>query len=119
MDKETLALALAIAKKGGGGGGGGGAEIDDSTISTSKTWSSNKINTELQKKADSPTVLTSTLTAGSTSIQFTDSSIDSTKTIEVFTDPEIFHNSKNVVNNTLTITFDSQTNDVSVKVRIS
>lgn len=34
------------------GGGGGGASIDDSTISTSSTWSSSKINSEITTVAD-------------------------------------------------------------------
>lgn len=38
------------------GGGGGGAEIDDSTVSVSKVWSSSKTNTELGTKAESADV---------------------------------------------------------------
>lgn len=43
LDVETLGAALKLAKKGGGGGGEGGAVIDDSKISPSTTWSSQKI----------------------------------------------------------------------------
>lgn len=47
-DKYTAELE--ILKKLKEGGGGGGATIDDTTISTSKVWSSNKVNTELGGK---------------------------------------------------------------------
>ena len=43
LDVETLGAALKLAKKGGGGGGEGRAVIDDSKISSSTTWSSQKI----------------------------------------------------------------------------
>ena len=45
LDVETLGAALKLAKKGGGDGGegGSGAVIDDSKISSSTTWSSQKI----------------------------------------------------------------------------
>lgn len=43
LDVETLGAALKLVKEGGGGGGEGGAVIDDSKISPSTTWSSQKI----------------------------------------------------------------------------
>lgn len=46
FDPTNIALMAAFAN--GGGGGGGGATIDDNTISTATTWSSSKINTEIQ-----------------------------------------------------------------------
>lgn len=36
----------------GGGSGGSGADIDDTLVSKSKTWSSEKVDTELQKKSN-------------------------------------------------------------------
>lgn len=45
FDPTNIALMAAFAN---GGGGGGGASIDDTTISTATTWSSSKINTEIQ-----------------------------------------------------------------------
>ena len=45
FDPTNIALMAAFAN---GGGGGGGAAIDDNTISTATTWSSSKINTEIQ-----------------------------------------------------------------------
>ena len=48
MDMMEALFATAMEK--GSGGGKGGTSIDDSTISTDTTWSSNKINTELNNK---------------------------------------------------------------------
>lgn len=41
----------ALPYKGEGGGSGGGAEIDDTTTSTDKVWSSSKTNSEIQNVA--------------------------------------------------------------------
>ena len=114
--------------------------IDDTVITTDKTWSSSKISSELADKqhtltaganitivdnvisatggGSSGTVLSGTLEAGETSITFTNDVITDTALIEIFTLPEIWHNSASVNTNTLTITFDAQAADVPVKVRI-
>jgi len=55
---EGLAIDNSTGKVYVSGGGGGGATIDDTTTAADKTWSSNKINTELGKKQ-------ATLNAGS------------------------------------------------------
>ena len=114
------------------------ALIDDTVISTEKTWSSNKISSELSDKQHTltaganitivdnvisatggGTVLSGTLEAGETSISFTNDVITDTALIEIFTLPELWHNSASVNTKTLTITFDAQAADVPVKVRIS
>ena len=117
------------------------ALIDDTVISTEKTWSSSKISSELSDKqhtltaganitivdnvisatggGSSGTVLSGTLEAGETSISFTNDVITDTALIEIFTLPELWHNSASVNTKTLTITFDAQAADVPVKVRIS
>lgn len=60
-----------------------------------------------------------TLTAGSTSITLQDAAITTTSTIDIYTDPELAHNSVTVAAGSITITFDAQQSDVSVKVRVS
>lgn len=91
--------------------------IDDTVITNDKTWSSYKINAEIES-ASGGTVLSGTLEAGQTSISFTNDAITDQALIEIFTLPELWHNSAVVNTNTLTITFDAQAADVPVKVRI-
>lgn len=199
-------------------GGTGGATIDDTTTSTTKTWSSNKINTELGTKQDTLTAgtgisitnnvisatgggggasnltdlgdvsvsspsdsqilrynstsgkwensneqihvpslgglldvvlsspvqggdilryssisnkwynqggfiptyeATGTLTAGNTTVTISDAHITTGSTIDAYTNPELPHNSISVSTGSVTITFDAQSADVAVKVRIS
>lgn len=118
------------------------ALIDDTVISTEKTWSSNKISSELSDKqhtltaganitivdnvisatggGSSGTVLSGTLEAGETSITFTDDSITSTALIEVFTDDfSSWVTNESVSGSTLTITFVAMATDIQVKVRVS
>lgn len=90
--------------------------IDDTVTTTNKTWSSSKISSEIE--AAGGTVLSGTLEAGETSITFTNAVITDTALIEIFTLPELWHNSAAVNGTTLTITFDAQAADVSVKVRV-
>lgn len=68
-----------------GSGGGTGATIDDTTTSTTKTWSSSKINTQITGLiSDSASDTTHTWSASKINTQITglinDSSNDSTKT---------------------------------------
>jgi len=68
----------------------------------------------------SDTVLTGVLSAGSTEISFTDSNITSSSIIDVYADVYgINANNISVNNNTLTLTFDAQSTDVNIKVKIS
>ena len=64
-------------------------------------------------------VLTSTLTAGQTTITFTDSSITANSTVDVYT--SVYGVSPTEITSatgSLTLTFDSQDSDLSVKVVI-
>lgn len=63
-------------------------------------------------------ILADTLETGETSITFTDTSITTNSTIEVYTDADIEYNSITTVTGSTTITFDAQSSDVSVKVRV-
>lgn len=65
------------------------------------------------------TDVTGVLTAGNTSVTISDASILATSTIQVFTDPALLYNSITVAVGSVTLTFDEQQSDVSVKVRIS
>ena len=65
------------------------------------------------------TDVTGVLTAGSTSVTISDASILATSTIQVFTDPALLYNSITVAVGSVTLTFDEQQSDVSVKVRVS
>lgn len=61
----------------------------------------------------------STLSAGSTSITLSHSSITTSSTIQVFTDLGIDYNSITVATGSVTLTFDAQVSDMSVKVRVT
>ena len=63
--------------------------------------------------------LIGTLATGQTSLTIQNDVIKTDSTIEVFTDPEVDYNSITVTAGSITITFDAQASDVSVKVRIS
>lgn len=62
--------------------------------------------------------LTTTLTAGSTSVSFTDSSFANDVVVDIYTVPTLHHNSATVNGTTVTIEFDAQQSDVSVMIRI-
>ena len=67
--------------------------------------------------------LTGTLTTGSTSITLSDSSISADSTIEIFNSLDVPYNSKTIDTTTtppsITVTFDAQESDMTVKVRVS
>lgn len=65
------------------------------------------------------TDLTGTLTAGQTSITFSDNAITTSSTIEVFNDLDVPYNSKTLTTGSITLTFDAQQSNMSVKVRVS
>ena len=93
--------------------------IDDTVITDDKTWSSYKINAEIEA-AGGGTVLTGTLEAGETTITFTDDSITSMALIEVFADDfSAWVTNESVSGSTLTITFVAMASDIEVKVRVS
>ena len=86
---KTITGAINEIAQGGGGGGG--------------SW----------------TDVTGTLTAGSTSITLSNVAITTTSTIEVFNDLDVPYNSKTLSTGSITLTFDAQSSDMSVKVRVS
>ena len=90
------------------------AIIDDTTPSANKTYSSNKIESLL------PVEVTGTLTAGSTSLTLQDASIETTSTIDIYTDTfGIQPVSAVVATGSITLTFLAQASNLSVKVRVS
>jgi len=90
-----------------------GVAIEDDEISLNSTWSSTKIAQELGKK------LSGTLTAGSTSITFTDASITESALYDFYTDTwGVNPTAVTIITGQLTLTFEEQTSDVSVKVVI-
>lgn len=60
--------------------------------------------------------LTATLTAGSTSLTFTDSSILATSLISVFTEGGLLFNSISTAVGSVVLTFDEQASDVAVAI---
>ena len=110
--------------------GGVLGQIDDTTTAAGKVWSSPKIATEISKFDYDE--ITQTLTAGNTTVSFTGAgSINGTvltgsMTVEFFCD--VFGLNPTAAgwtvdsgtgNDVLTLTFEAQANDVSVKVRYS
>lgn len=110
--------------------GGYLAQIDDTTTTTTKVWSSSKLAGEIAKFDYDE--ITQTLTAGNTTVSFTGAgSINGTvltgsMTVEFFCD--VFGLNPTAVgwtvdsgtgDDVLTLTFEAQANDVSVKVRFS
>ena len=96
-----------------------GAVIDDSTTSASKVWSSSKTNTELSSKEDAPTILTSTLSSGSTSLTFSNAAITTTAMYDVYADKYgLTPTNMTVTTGQAVLTFEAQSADVSVKLVI-
>lgn len=93
--------------------------IDDSTTSASKVWSSNKTNSELSSKEDAPTILTSTLTSGSTSLTFSNAAITTTAMYDVYADKYgLTPTDITITTGQAVLTFEAQSADVSVKLVI-
>ena len=65
------------------------------------------------------TDVTGTLNAGSTSITLSNAAITTFSTIEVFNDLDVPYNSKTLSTGSITLTFDAQQSNMSVKVRVS
>lgn len=95
-----------------------GQYVIESYLYTFSVNSSDMLHIKRNDPGTIGTVLEGTLEAGETSISFTDDAISDNALIEIFTLPELWHNSAVVNTNTLTITFDAQPSDVPVKVRI-
>lgn len=93
--------------------------ISDSTTSGSTVWSSNKTNSELESKEDAPTILTSTLSAGSTSLTFSNAAITTTAMYDVYADKYgLTPTDITVTTGQAVLTFDAQSSNVSVKLVI-
>ena len=96
-----------------------GAVIDDSTTSASKVWSSSKTNTELSSKEDAPTILTSTLSSGSTSLTFSNAAITTTAMYDVYADKYgLTPTDITITTGQAVLTFASQSTNVSIKLVI-
>jgi hypothetical protein len=95
-----------------------GQYVIESYLYTFSVNSSDMLHIKRNDPGTIGTVLDGTLEAGETSISFTNDAISDQALIEIFTLPELWHNSAVVNTNTLTITFDAQAADVPVKVRI-
>lgn len=88
--------------------------INDSSSSASKTYSSSKIEQMVGK------VLTGTLTASSTTVTLSDSSITSSSTFDIYTTVYGLNPTNvSVSTGSITLTFEAQQSDVGVKVRVS
>jgi len=146
---KTLTGAINEIAQGGGGGGTDVIADDFSTESTyvvgdyviysgslykcttavttagawdSTKWTETLVMDEVEAGGgggSSWTDVTGTLTAGSTSITLSNVAITTTSTIEVFNDLDVPYNSKTLSTGSITLTFDAQSSDMSVKVRVS
>ena len=93
--------------------------IDDSTTSANKVWSSNKTNTEIAKKEDAATVLTATLSSGSTSVTFSNAAITTTAMYDVYADKYgLTPTDITITTGQAVLTFASQSSNVSIKLVI-
>jgi len=93
--------------------------VSDSTTSGSTVWSSNKTNSELALKEDAPTILTSTLSAGSTSLTFSNAAITTTAMYDVYADKYgLTPTDITITTGQAVLTFEAQSSNVSVKLVI-
>ena len=102
---------------------GGGAVIDDTTTALDKVWSSSKTSNEITSavatKEDAATVLTSTLSSGSTSLTFSNAAITTTAMYDVYADKYgLTPTNMTVTTGQAVLTFEAQSADVSVKLVI-
>lgn len=93
----------------------GGKLIEDMTFSNLTTTSKTVEGAINEVRG---VILTDTLETGQTSITFTDTSITTSSTIDIYTDADIDYNSITVATGSITIAFDAQSSDVGVKVRV-
>lgn len=112
--------------EGGSGGVDELSELTDVNISSPSNGQVLKYNSTSSKwenanesGGSSWTDVTGTLTAGATSITLSDASITSSSTIDIYTDLDVPYNSKSLSTGSITITFDAQSSNMSVKVRVS
>ena len=95
------------------------SDIDDSTTALDSTWSSSKVNTELGKKENSPTILIDSLAAGDTSITFTNAAITVNSIIDVYVDTfGVAPSNITVSAGSAVLTFEAQSSAVGVRLII-
>ena len=111
-----------------GSGGGGSttlAGLTDVNISSPSNNDVLKYNSTSQKWENGPdsgatyTEVTGTLISGSTSITLQDASITTSSTIDVYTSDGTEWNDITLATGSVTLTFDAQSGDLGVKVRVS
>ena len=124
--KWTTVKAVDVGSGGGGGGSSTFAGLIDVSLSNLQNGQVPKYNSISGKWENANesggsawTDVTGTLTTGNTSITLSDNSITTSSTIEVFNDLDVPYNSKVLSTGSITLTFDAQQSDMSVKVRVS
>ena len=122
-DLQTTAKTLTGAINEVAQGGGGGTTV---IANPSGTATDNLTKVQIGSTIyDIPgggysyTDVTGTLNAGSTSITLSNAAITTSSTIEVFNDLDVPYNSKTLSTGSITLTFDAQSSNMSVKVRVS
>ena len=123
-DLQTTSKTLtgAINEIAQGGGGGGTTVIANPSGTATDDLTKVQIGStiyDIPGGGSSYTDVTGTLTAGSTSITLSDTAITTSSTIEVFDDLDVPYNSKTLSTGSITLTFDAQQSNMSVKVRVS
>lgn len=116
MDNKTLGMIVAL---GGGGNGGGGTQVQSDWNESDNTKPS-----YIKNKPDVPNIKklpAQTLSAGSTQVVFTDSSIVSGSWIDVATSDGTWYSNAVIdgTNHTCTLTFPVQASDISVSIKVS
>ena len=108
-----------ISYSGGGGGTPLPTVVNDRYLHTNATTGALEWSVVQGGGGSSATVLGGTLEAGDTQITFTDNAITATAMIDIYTsDSEVGWIEREVSGTTLTITFPSQENDLTVRVRL-
>lgn len=103
---------------------GGGVVIDDTTTALDKVWSSSKTSNEITSavatKEDEATVLTATLSAGSTTLTFTNASIGNDSRISIKSKPFVLGLVQDAVQSgtTVTLTCAAQSSAISVMLEV-
>ena len=97
----------------------GDSDLIELSQYSSNSYTSAKTTISALKSKVSGTIVSGTLTAGSTSITLQDASITTSSMIEVFNEFDVPYNSKTLSNGSITLTFDAQQSNMIVKVRVS
>lgn len=108
----------------GSGGASALTDLSDVAISSPSNGQILTYNNSTSKWGNSDIPLpykevTGTLSSGNTSITLSDASITTSSTIDIYTDGDVDYNSVSVSTGSVTITFDAQSSNLGVKVRVS